>query len=156
VQGWSITERADEKVFRRGEWVFGFTSSFRMGQLLRYSLKLPEPPQRGLYGWMVTTFVDAVRATLKEGGFASKTNETESGGTFLVGIQGHLFNVESDFQVGHPARGWHAVGCGQAEARGALFASTSTANPRKRVLTALEASAALNGGVSAPFKVVSV
>ena len=40
VGGMSLTVRADEKVFQNGEFLMGFTTSFRMGQLLRYSLKL--------------------------------------------------------------------------------------------------------------------
>ena len=39
----SLTVRADEKVFRNSDFLMGFTTSFRMGQLLRYSLK---PPRR--------------------------------------------------------------------------------------------------------------
>ena len=41
VAGLSLTVRADEKVFQNGEFLMGFTTSFRMGQLLRYSLKPP-------------------------------------------------------------------------------------------------------------------
>ena len=44
VAGLSLTVRADEKVFQNGEFLMGFTTSFRMGQLLRYSLKPPPPP----------------------------------------------------------------------------------------------------------------
>lgn len=153
VSGRSISLRADEKVFRSGPMVFGFTSSFRMGQLLRYSLDMPAPPDRGLDRWMVTTFVDAVRACLKEGGFATVCNGVETGGTFLVGIHGRLYIVDSDFQVGRPAAGFAAVGCGQPEALGALYATKKDA-PRKRVITALEAAAAFNTGVAGPFRTV--
>ena len=41
VAVYNMQIRADEKVFKNGEMVFGFTSSFRMGQLLRFSLILP-------------------------------------------------------------------------------------------------------------------
>ena len=33
--GWDLTVRADPKVFVSGSYVMGFTTSFRMGQLLR-------------------------------------------------------------------------------------------------------------------------
>jgi hypothetical protein len=42
VGGWDLTVRADEKVFVLGEFVFGCTTSFRMGQLLRYKLTSQE------------------------------------------------------------------------------------------------------------------
>lgn len=35
------TVRADEKVFQKDDMIFGFTSSFRMGQILRYSFFPP-------------------------------------------------------------------------------------------------------------------
>ena len=65
--GWSLTLRADEKVFRNGPYAMGFTTSYRMGQLLRYAFAPPEPTG-DLQGFMVTTFVDSVRACLKDGG----------------------------------------------------------------------------------------
>ncbi len=42
VSGLGLTVRADEKVFARGPFVMGFTSSFRMGQLLRYGALDPD------------------------------------------------------------------------------------------------------------------
>ena len=70
--------RADQKVFINGPFVMGFTSSFRMGQLLRYKLTPPERYEsQDLYNFMVTAFIDAVRACLKTGGFMRKENEVE-------------------------------------------------------------------------------
>ena len=43
VAGLSLVVRADEKVLRNGDFLMGFTTSFRMGQLLRYKL---DPPRR--------------------------------------------------------------------------------------------------------------
>jgi hypothetical protein len=113
VTNLALTVRADEKVFINQNFIFGFTSSFRMGQLLRYSFSPPGQVQgQDLNEYMVTTFIDAVRDCLKEGGFQEKENEVESGGTFLVGHQGHLFTVDSDYQVGESLDGYDAVGCG--------------------------------------------
>ena len=42
VAGLSLVVRADE-MFRNGDFLMGFTTSFRMGQLLRYKLY---PPRR--------------------------------------------------------------------------------------------------------------
>lgn len=158
VSGWAITPRADAKVFKRGEWVFGFTTSFRMGQLIRYALTLPDPPPepKHLEGWIATTFVDALRRTLKDGGYATVNNNAESGGTFLLGLRGRLFMVDSDFQVGESRDGYDAVGCGRDEARGALHVITRMHwSDRAKVVGALKASAYLNGGVAGPFKVVA-
>ena len=42
--GQELRIRADPKVFLVGSFAIGFTTSFRMGQILRYSAHLPEPP----------------------------------------------------------------------------------------------------------------
>jgi hypothetical protein len=34
ISGWDVTVRADPKVFLSGPYAMGFTSSFRLGQLL--------------------------------------------------------------------------------------------------------------------------
>ena len=49
VSGYDITIRADEKVFKNGQCVFGFTSSFRMGQLLCYKFKVPVKPPKMMF-----------------------------------------------------------------------------------------------------------
>lgn len=120
--GWDLTVRADAKVFRNGPYLFGFTGSFRMGQLLRYGFDPPTPPAlpEDLFGFLCTRFIDAVRDALKAGGYASKEDERESGGTFLVGVRGRLFRIDSDYQVGESHQPYDAVGCGANVALGYL------------------------------------
>lgn len=155
VGGYDLTVRADVKVFRKGPYVMGFTSSFRMGQLLRHSLKAPAPAGH-IERFMCTTFVDAVRDCLKAGGFAASHHETESGGTFLVGVAGRLFQVDSDYQVGESRDRYDAVGCGAGYALGVLHLSgrQGLLEPRARVRLALEAAAHHSAGVRGPFRVV--
>lgn len=150
VAGWSLTVRADEKIFSSGPYVMGFTDSFRMGQLLRYSLT-PPPPEDDLHRFMATAFVDAVRECLKGGGWASRYNEQEQGGLFLVGVRGRLFHVGSDYQVGEAADGFAAVGCGFELCLGALHATRYDPSPRQRLRAALEAAERFNAGVRGPF-----
>lgn len=155
VGGWRMTVRADTKVFRNGPYVFGFTSSFRMGQLIRWSLQAPAP-DGDLDRFMCTTFIDSVRACLKEGGFAKKNSEQEEGGTFLVGVAGRLFTVHSDYQVGEAVDGYAAVGCGEEPALGALFATANMGLAAdERLELALEAAERFSAGVRAPFAYVS-
>ena len=155
VAGLSVVVRADEKVFRNGDFLMGFTTSFRMGQLLRYKLYPPRRhPDDRVAKYMVVDFIDAVRECLKAGGYASKEKETEQGGTFLVGYSGHLFTVDSDYQVGIPEDGFAAVGSGQDIALGALFATQGQGTPRDRVLTALRSAERFNAGVRGPFHIL--
>lgn len=153
VGGYSLTIRADLKVFRNGPMLFGFTSSFRMGQLLRWALLIPDhDPRVAVEKYMATTFVNAVRECLKSHGFAKKVNDVEEGGTFLVGYKGRLFCIGDDYQVQEAAEPFDAVGCGHEIAKGALFATTA-ASGRERVERALQAAERFSAGVRAPFHV---
>jgi hypothetical protein len=153
VAGLSLTVRADTKVFKNGPMIFGFTSSFRMGDLLRYSLVVPDhDPRIEDRKFMTTTFINAVRDCLKNGGFAKKENEVERGGMFLVGYKGALYTIGGDYQVGVPADGYEAVGCGCEIAQGAMFAGTQLTG-RARIEVALQAAERWSAGVRGPFHI---
>jgi ATP-dependent protease HslVU (ClpYQ) peptidase subunit len=157
VSGTDLIQRKDGKVFINGSCIMGFTSSFRMGQLLRYRLKIPaQKEEQDLFDFMVNDFVDAVRDCLKTGGFAEKDKERESGGTFLVGYAGRLFEISSDFQVGESIDNFASCGCGSNYALGAMFATSGTANPRHRVEAALKAAEHFSAAVRSPFTIMSL
>lgn len=154
VDGLNLWIRADSKVFKNGPFVMGFTTSFRMGQLLSQAF---DPPKRhadtDVYKFMVTDFVNAVRDCLKSGGYAETRDGAESGGTFLVGYEGRLFKIENDYQVGETTNGYDACGSGANVALGSLFSTDG--KPTDRIIKALTAAAAFNAGVYAPFRVES-
>lgn len=165
VAGLDLDVRADTKVFTRGWMAFGFTSSFRMGQLLRYApcdvLDKSVPStlltDDEIDAWMATTFVDAVRETLKAGGFAKAVNEEESGGTFLVGVAGRLYEVCDDYQIARSVAGFAAVGCGARYALGAMYGTQAYDDEdeqRWRVEYALEAAERFSAGVRGPMHIV--
>jgi hypothetical protein len=154
--GWSVQIRSDTKIFRVGTYVMGFTSSFRMGQLLRYSLQVSAPDTWDVDRFMATTFMDAVRGTLRTGGWIKATDSRESGGTFLVGIRDRLYAVHDDFQIGHTFNGYAAVGAGYLVALGSLHTSAGLVDdPEARLTAALSAAADHVSGVAAPFTVLS-
>lgn len=159
VEGYQISRRADTKVFVNGPYAIGFTSSFRMGQLLQHSFKPPIPTSKeidNLEKFMVTRFVDSVRDCFQAGGFAKVQDSQEEGGVFLVGIHSRLFSIEEDYQVGEVIDTYDAIGAGAAVAKGALFAlSDTTKAPKDKLLIALEASERWCNAVSAPFNIVS-
>lgn len=144
--------RGDKKVFKKGEFLFGFCGSFRMGQLLRHNLQLPPPQAAGVDDatYLVNDFVNAVKVCFSEG------KELPAGfeGAFLIGYRGHLYNIEGDFQVGQPEAKFDACGSGADVAVGAMHASSGEKNPKKRIQTALEASALNNAAVRPPFTIM--
>lgn len=159
VSGYSISTRLDEKVFVNGPFIMGFTGSFRIGQLLRYSFKPPKHPvNKDDMSYLVTDFVDAARKCYKAKGSLYKNNgDVESfKGPFLLGYKGHLYYVGSDFQIGRVADGYDCVGCGAEIASGAMYVTStmSAMTPQNRIEWALRAAEHFSSGVRAPFKVL--
>lgn len=153
VAGWTLSIRKDPKVFKVGAVLIGFTSSFRMGQLLAHTFTPPSPRVgQDPFGFMVADFIPAVRACFERGGWAGLKDGKHEGGQFLVARAGRLFSIAEDFQVGEGACGFAAAGVGADQALGALHA-TAGLPARKRVLKALEAAEALSIGVRGPFTV---
>jgi ATP-dependent protease HslVU (ClpYQ) peptidase subunit len=106
---------------------------------------------------MCTDFIDAVRACFANGGFKETDKGKESGGTFLVGYRGQIYEIDDDFQVGIPASGVCACGCGQDVALGAVAALLGQNIPPKEMIEkALEITQYFNAGVRQPFTVLEV
>lgn len=144
--------RIDRKVFRNGDFVMGFTSSFRMGQLLAFAMSPPKPREGDdLFAFMVRDFVGAARQSLKDGGYATNNNGREAGGEFLVGFRGRLFRVFDDFQVAESTKGYDACGCGDLIALGSLFSTPNIIDPKERLGEALAAAETFSAAVRAPF-----
>lgn len=157
VGGLDVIVRADPKVFTNGPFLIGYTSSFRMGQILRF--KFAPPPiskKRDLFQYMCTDFVDSARRAMKKGGYSRVDSNVERGGTFLVGVQGRIFNIQTDFQVGEASDSFDSCGCGESYAFGALNVQPDTMDPKARVLQALETAAKFSGGVRGPFLVLKI
>lgn len=168
VGGLTLTIRKDTKVFTHPQrepgkpevpdfWAFGYTTSFRMGQILQYAFTPPVlPADTDVHRFMCTTFVDAMRTTFKDSGWARTDSGVEETGQFLVGVGDRLFVIDSDYQVGEPADGYAAVGCGHDLANGALHATKDLGmGPRDRLERALSAAAHHSAGVAPPFAYVS-
>lgn len=154
--GWSLTCGADEKVFRNGPCLMGFTTSWRMGQVLRFALKVPDhDPRVGVRRYVATVFADAVRKCLKDAGFQTTKDEVDKGGNFLLGYRGRLFEIQSDYSYAHGLDGYLAVGCGGSIALGSLH-STKGRPAATRVRMALEAAEHFSAGVRRPFMVRSM
>jgi ATP-dependent protease HslVU (ClpYQ) peptidase subunit len=158
VSGYCLTKRADEKVFKKDEFIFGFTSSFRMGQLIRYKLNIPKIEEgQGIEDYLYTKFLDAVIQCFRDNQFAKLSNNEVTGGTFLFGFRGGLYQVEGDFQIGKQYANFDAVGCGQDIALGCLYGlSKNDCGPKEKLKIALEAAESYSAGVRGPFHFVSL
>ena len=159
VSSYNISLRNDEKVFTKGDMVFGFTSSFRMGQLLRYKLKIPKQPI-GIkdFEYLCGDFMDSVIKCFEDNKFATLNNNVIEGGVFLLGYKSKLYEVQSDFQVSSVAGGFDSCGCGDNYAKGAMriLINDKKLKAEEKIIKALEVAEYFSAGVSAPFNIVSV
>lgn len=122
VDDWSYDDNMfNEKVFFNGEFLIGYTSSYYMGQLLRYTFTPREQPE-GMNdaAYMSTMFVDDVRELFRSKGYMAISDAKERGGTFMAGYRGALYTVQNDFAVMVSKNGYNAIGSGMVAALGAL------------------------------------
>jgi len=144
-------------VFKNGEVVIGYTTSFRMGQILEHHFHPPKPYENesGM-PYMVKRFIPAVKEALASHGFESSYYGQKYGGSFLVGYRGGLYCVEDDYQVARVRHAYHACGCGGDLVLGSLYTTDAyDLSPKERIETALAAAAEFSAGVRGPFHVVS-
>lgn len=149
--------RKDPKVFRCGDCLIGFTSSFRMGQIIRYHFSPPRPTdgEDGM-SYMVRQFIPAIRDVLRSHGYMKTSDGVETGGTFIVIRKGEIFMVDSDFQVGQVHESYAACGSGVDVTRGSLH-TTDGMNiaPSRRIKLALSAAEWFLNSVRGPFVTLS-
>lgn len=161
VGGYDLQIRKDVKVFKNGPFIMGFTTSFRMGQLLMSSKFKPKKQlsKQSDYDYMITTFIDNIRKLFKDNGFEKKYIDGElKGGTFLVGYKGNLYEIDEDFQVGVREEDYSSVGCGSQIALGAMYILNYDKDkvPEQRIEESLKAAERFSAGVSGPFNIVSM
>ena len=131
-----------------GDLLIGCCGSFRVMDLLRYSLKVERNGSWDIDRYMRTVFIDAVRECLTKGRFG---DDGRSCSNFLVGHAGRLYEVQSDYSVLNVPDWGFAVGSGEHAARGSLWTTRHEGDPMRRVQVALEASEAIVHSVKGPF-----
>lgn len=149
----SFVQITGQKVWTDGEWTFGVCGSFRLAQLLRHALTIPQlPPGDDLEKFLIVDFMDAVRNTIVDAGIVQSKNaiETIADSDFLIGVRGQLYLVQCDFSIIRSALGYYATGCGMDLALGSLH-STPHLAAKTRARKALEAAAQHNSAVAPPF-----
>ena len=158
--GW-ILSRKEPKCFKVGQYAVAFTDSFRMGQILQYSWTPPKytptKTNSGLDKFLRTKFIDSVKLAFKEHGFGDiGGTDEDTGGIFIVGLEGRIFTIDEDFHVGENIVNYMAEGSGGQIALGALHATKNQKNPKLRIKAALEAATEFNMSVAAPYTYIQV
>ena len=151
VSGSKLEVLQVEKVFRKRGLLIGGSGSFRVMNLIRHSLELPEydsraDPER----WLVNVFASYVRKCLLLAGSVNKDKTDDIDANVLIGIKGHLFTMEGDLNITQNREPFAAIGTGADVAMGAMFASKERV-PQVRIRLALKAAERFTTNVRAPF-----
>ncbi len=149
--------RSTPKVFKRGEFIYGCTNSFRMSDILRHSFK--EPPIKGdVLRYMATTYIDKLFKTFEKAHYKlTETGEDANNGpVYLVGVRGRLFCIYGDWQVSELDRPYESIGCGGPFALGAMQVLVQTnKTPEEKIHDALKAASTFST-IYEPFNILSV
>ena len=171
VYDFEITIRKDKKVFKRNikisneeiiDVLIGFTSSFRMGQILMFC-DLPEIPKSiDEFEYLVKIFVPHIMDVFKDQNylqsFEGDLNGQARGGTFLIAINGRLFCIDEDFQVREVYQCYDSTGCGESYVIASLQVMSDIKNDmsvEQKILKAAKIAAFSNAGVREPFNIVT-
>ena len=134
--------RIDKKVFRNNDILIGISGSFRVRDLLMYAdiPKIEYPLDK----YMRTTFVNFIRQLFEK---------VDGDFSLIIGIEGKLYTVYSDYQVEESRFPFMSIGSGCQTALGTLYSlhkMKSKLHPKKKIKLALDAAAEFTTTVSAP------
>lgn len=160
--GFTKAVESQPKIFRNKIFknvVMGSTSTFRHIDLLKYSDTLFN--ELDLYKdtkldheYMVTKFVPNIIQLFKDGLISE--SETNRGANFIVGAKNKLFEVQCDYSVLEPERGFTAVGCGEYAANASLFTTEGMKmSIPDRIKLALQSAESCCCGVQRPFLIMN-
>jgi hypothetical protein len=140
--------------------VIGYTSSFRMGQLLMYGTGLIDSrdafQNKIDHEYLVTKFIPNVIQLFENGGYSRTTNGEKSGGSFLFCYKDKLYQISSDFQFGESIWKYDACGSGEDFALGSLHSTEDKIDdPVIRVRMALQAASQFSVGCAPPYYILN-
>lgn len=121
----------NKKIFKNGDFYFGYTSSFYMGQLLMYSWSPParlteESDNHYIFVTTRNSLVDLF-STNQYGKEQDKDKEEPSYGTFIFVYKNRIFHFQSNTSILEYEK-FCSVGCGSDAATGALIALLTPLN----------------------------
>jgi len=141
------------KAVERGNYIIGGAGDYRALQVVLHGWQPPlvtVKAKQNLYEFVINKVAPSLKTTLTEAGIEF-TKSSDSDDKFelslLVGINGTMFEIDSDFAVAMNDTGLYAIGSGGDYALGALHAGAT-------VLDAMRIAAVNNNGTSAPFHIL--
>lgn len=115
----------NQKIFQLGNMLVGYTSSYRMGQLIQYNLSLPSRKVgQSLDQYMYTDFIASVRSLLKEHGYLRIDSNEERIGSFLIVADGRIWHMQDDLSLLESEDSFDACGSGHDFAQATMHTLT--------------------------------
>lgn len=143
-----VREDATPKIWEQGPFVIGVVGTCRVSDIVSaLDISSDTTPEQ---------FIDLVRGALrKSGALKTKDGIETMEADMLVGWQGSLLHIVSNFGLFVPNGRYHAIGCGAEYALGSLHTSAQVGIPAYAQLEmAVNAAATFSPFVVAPFQVV--
>jgi ATP-dependent protease HslVU (ClpYQ) peptidase subunit len=141
--------KTSPKIFAIDDYIIGYANSFRAGQIIQYDFIPPIPDPKNIMRTMTIDFVSGIHSAYERNKFI---NDGESEyADLIVGVNGQIFTIESDFQVQEYTDSYIAIGSGSNFALGSLHSTRHLKNPAIRIEKALYAAAEYTGSVKPPF-----
>ena len=142
------------KAVERGNYIIGGAGDYRALQVVLHGWQPPlvsAKAKQNLYEFVINKVAPSLKSTLTEAGIefnkSSDNDDDKFELSLLIGINGTLFEIDSDFAVAMNDTGLYAIGSGGDYALGALHAGAS-------VLDSMRIAAVNNNGTSAPFHIL--
>lgn len=148
------------KVFKVDDFVIGYTSSFRMGQILQYSWNPPSKMEKDSDDtYLFKHVITSIKIAFDNNCYGKKDKVEFEGGTFLLGWHGRLFEMQNNLSLLEYDK-TAAVGCGQYFAQASMNTLTALGafqdDPEKFLSCALTIAAEGVEGVSKEYNYISV
>jgi ATP-dependent protease HslVU (ClpYQ) peptidase subunit len=141
------------KAVERSSYIIGGAGDYRALQVVLHGWQPPivsAKAKQNLYEFVINKVAPSLKATLTEAGIdfgKSSDGDDKFELQLIMGINGTLFELDSDFAVAMNDTGLYAIGSGGDYALGALHAGAA-------VLDAMRIAAVNNNGTSAPFYIL--
>lgn len=141
------------KAVERGSYIIGGAGDYRALQVVLHGWSPPlvsAKAKTNLYEFVINKVAPSLKTTLQEAGidFGKSTDGDDKFELqLIIGINGVLFEIDSDFAVAMNDNNFYGIGSGGDFALGALHAGAT-------ILDAMRIAAINNNGTSAPFHIL--
>lgn len=141
------------KAIQNGSYIIGGAGDYRALQVVLHGWQPPlvsAKAKQNLYEFVINKVAPSLKKTLTDAGIEfNKPSDSDEKFELqlLIGINGSLFEIDSDFAVAMNNTGLYGIGSGGDYALGALHAGVT-------IMKAMEIAAINNNGTSAPFHIL--